>query len=69
MPAERITRTGPDTFVNGNRPSTDADRLRAYGPLKGMEPRKVRDWFTLPVRIVMVGLTLIVIAFQMGWLS
>lgn len=67
MTANRVHRTGPDHFA-GVRPSTDADRLRTFGPVQPLDEPK-RDWFHTILWPVMIGGTLAVIAYAMGWVS
>lgn len=61
MTHARIYRTGPDHF-SGHRPSTDADRLRKYGPVQP-KPAEKADWFDWCIRGFMVGITLATIIF------
>ncbi len=50
------------------RPHTDASlRLKNHGPVQSM-PAEPADWFTWPMRATMIGATLVVSAFAMGWI-
>lgn len=50
------------------RPHTDASlRREHYGQVQSI-PAEPCDWFTWPVRITMIGATLVVSAHAMGWI-